>query len=216
MSKVRRRILIAKGDVHYKIGDIMIKVEDGDIYYAPSQKGVVDATTDEMINKIIDHASWHKSGTVHIKDKEEGRVQIEKGVGEGVDGVRQKIQDVGYQPIMLDTIINIESVPVHKKKIDELDVVLEMGDYDGPIQFNFSMVSGKQILKVSAGENTPVHKVDKKIQKERILDMKQGCLGVESGNADKLLQFVLNKYLGNEKLPSGRRLVIPNDSGICR
>lgn len=217
MSSVRRRVLIQKDKNIYKVGDIIITIETGDVYYVPSQKKVIDASTENTIGWIINHVSWHKSGTVHIKDNNLNRFSSEKGVGDYVgDGIRQKIQDIGYQRMLLDTILNIDILPKHKKKTGELDIVFKIRDYHGPIQFDFSIVSGREIINTHLGKKTSVHQVDKEIQKERILDIQHGCLGVESDNADKLLQFVLNKYIGNEKLPTGRRMFIPNDSGIKR
>jgi len=187
MATVNRRILIKKDGVMYKVGNVFIKVETGDIYYVPSQKGVIGASTTDMVKKTIDHVSWHKSGTVHIKDKSQKRVLVEKGIYDGVNGIRQKIQDIGYQRILLDTITNINTLPVHNKKITEMDVILEISKYSGPVQFDFSVVSGRQIVNSLLGKKTPVHEVDKKIQAERILDIQRGALGHESGNSDRVL-----------------------------
>ena len=129
----------------------------------------------------------------------------------GVKKDRQKIKDIGFQEIVRDTVIEIKALPEHKKKIDELDVVFNIKEYLESVQFHFSIVSGTHIAKLAEGGETPV-KVSKK-SKKLLLDGQIRCLGVESGNADKILQYGLYKYIGKDLL-KGRRLVMATDSNI--
>jgi len=216
MSKtVTYRILIKSNTKYYKLGTIIIKRFEGDILYVPSQAGVVDSNTN-IINKIISHISWHQSGRVHVKAKDNSYEIFEEGVGIlnpifGVKKDRQKIKDIGFQEITRDTVIDITTLPKHNKKIDKLDVIFDIKNYTGPVQFHFSMVSGTHIAKFHEGGKTPV-KISKKSVEFR-LDSQIRCLGVESGNADKLLQYGLYKYVGKD-LKKGRRLFVATDSGI--
>ncbi len=214
-NTVTYRILIKSNTNYYKLGTIIIKRFDGDIFYTPSQKGVTNSSGN-MNNKIIDHVSWHKSGRVHIKPQNGNYEIFEEGVGvlkptTGVKKDRQKIKDIGFQEIVRDTVIEIKALPEHKKKIDELDVVFNIKEYLESVQFHFSIVSGTHIAKLAEGGETPV-KVSKK-SKKLLLDGQIRCLGVESGNADKILQYGLYKYIGKDLL-KGRRLVMATDSNI--
>lgn len=164
--------------------------------------------------------SWHSSGRVHIKTSDQTRHIVEEGLGvvnpQLPNKTRQEIQNTGYQTICLDTIIDVSTLPCHIKKVDRLDIVFDMAIYNGPVRFKFSMVSGLHIIKAERGENTPVHRVDSTIHKERLVgDIARRGLGWESGNADKLLQYALYKYTGDD-LKNGRRLFIPATSQISK
>ena len=67
---VSYRILIKFNDSLYKLGHIMIKRFEGDVFYSPSQNGIIDSSDKNTLQKIMDHISWHKSGRVHIKVKD--------------------------------------------------------------------------------------------------------------------------------------------------
>ena len=82
----------------------------------------------------------------------------------------------------------------------------------GSVQFSFSMVSGKEIIKHFGGDDTPAKPASQEVH-DRRLDFNIRLLGHESGNADKMLQYSLFQYIG-EKLENERRLFIPQDSKI--
>ena len=210
------RILVKQRDTYFKLGHILIKASEGDIYYVPSQTGVIDADNEHLIKEIIEHVAWHKSGRVHVKKKDGEIVVLEEGVGvvdkEDVPMLdRQEIKDIGYQEIVRDTVIDVKTLPVHGKKIEQLDVVLDLKEHDGPIQLHFSIVSGTHIVAAYEGKETPVKIATKSAKLQ--LDSTHRCLGVESGNADKLLQYGLYKYVGSD-FDEGRRLLIAGDSKI--
>lgn len=215
---VSYRILVKSNGNLYKLGHVMIQRFEGDIFYVPSQNGIVDSSDKNTLQKIMDHISWHKSGRVHMKIKdsqyyifEEGKGVINKILGKKV---RQEIQDIGYQEIVRDTVIDFSKLPKHEKSVDALDVVFDVGNYKKPVQFHFSMVSGREIVKSFRGEKTPVKQADRKVLENKLAS-DQRCLGNESGNADKLLQYGLYKYIGAD-LKAGRRVFVPTDSGISR
>ncbi|MFH1769922.1 MAG: hypothetical protein ABH833_04690 [Parcubacteria group bacterium] len=219
MSKtVKYRVLIKSDGNYYKLGTIIIKRFEGDIIYAPSQLKVIGSSSTGTLDNVIDHVSWHPSGRVHVKIKDDSYEIFEEGIGVlnsifGMEKDRQRIKDIGFQEILRDTVIDIATLPEHKKKIDKLDIVFDIKDYDGPVQFYFSMVSGTHIVELAEGGKTPV-KISKKSIKLR-LDGQHRSLGVESGNADKLLQYNLYRYVGKD-LQKGRRLFVAADSGISK
>lgn len=217
-KKVTYRILVKIKHAYHKVGNIIIDRFAGCIFYVPSQNKCINSSDSEIENKLIDHVAWHSSGRVHIKDASGESYVVEEGEGvvnpKRLSRTRQTIKDTGYQTILWDTIMDITTLPAHKKKADNLDVVFAMDKHSGPVQFSFSMVSGKHILKAETGQKTPVHRVASSIQKERIIgDIVRRTLGWESGNADKLLQYALYKYTG-EGLKEGRRLKIHPTSSI--
>lgn len=215
MSKTTSyKILIKSGRAHYKLGTIIIKTFDGDIMYTPSQAGISESNSN-IIFKVIDHVSWHRSGRVHIKTKNGGYKIFEEGLGVlnpiiGIEQTRQEIKDIGFQEILRDIVADISTLPKYTGEINELDVILNINGYAGAIQFIFSIVSGTHIVALFEGKETPI-KTSENIEK---LDNQKRCLGAESGNADKLLQYVLNKYLGGNLAEGGRRLFIAPNSKI--
>jgi hypothetical protein len=213
---VTYRMLIKQGFKYYKLGTIIIKRLEGEFLYTPSQLRIENSGSEKVIGKVIDHVSWHKSGRVHIKTKDGEYDVVEEGVEmlkpEGWKS-RQKIEDIGFQEIIRDTVIDVSTLPEYIKKIDGLDVVFDIKDYVGPVQFLFTIVSGTHVVELSKGGRTPV-KIAEKSNKIK-LDSQLRCLGAESGNADKLLQYILYKYTG-EDLQKGRRFFIAGDSGIFK
>jgi len=215
-KQTKYKILIKSLGIYYDLGTIIIKKIDGEFMYIPSQKDLLE--NDGNIKKK-DHIFWHKTGRVHIKTIN-GEYKIrEEGVGmeyplKDIHKKRQSINKIGFQKILKDTIININTLPRYIKKIKTIDVVLNARDCVGPMQFNFSIVSGTHILECLNGGKTPVKMVSNK-ENNLFLDKKDRCLGCESGNADKLLQYGLYKYIG-EKVRTGRMLFLSEDSGIYK
>lgn len=217
-KEVKYRILIKKDLDYFKLGTIIIQRFSGDVFYSPSQKGVQNSNYG-FVRKIMDHISFHSTGRVHLKPRKGNNHIFESGDGENVpqtSKIRQKIIDTGFQELVCDTVLDYKKIPVHKKNIDNLDVVFDVSNYEGPVQFMFSMVSGRQLIKVFKGEDTPVKNISKKSMK-LLLGSDTRCLGSESNNADKILQYQLFQYVGGkDELPSGRRLFIKEGSKISR
>lgn len=204
-TQVKYEILIRSNGSYLKIGKVLIKRLDGDIYYIPSQREILSDQKD-WIKKIIDKISWHKSGCVHVKLRDSSYDGLQQ---------RQLIQNVGFQEVVRDIILDFSKLPVFTAKPDSLDVVLDIRKYNGPIQFLFSVVSGRLIIAKIGGKNVPI-KASSENSNINILATEKRCLGQESDNADKLLQYTIYKYIRNEQIDAGRRIFVPGDSKISR
>lgn len=218
-TQVKYRVLVKSGNDYFKIGTILIKRLEGDIFYIPSQRQIV-CSSRNIVNKIIDKVDWHKSGRVQLKMQDSSYDILEIGMGEKFPPKanvlkRQAIQNIGFQEIVRDTIIDFSKLSKFAEKRDDFDVVLDMGDYKGSIQFVFSIISGRLLVAKWSGKNVPIREVSDEV-KDRILSGQKRCLGSESNNADKLLQYTLLKYSGTEELPTGRRVFVTTDSKISR
>lgn len=217
-KEVINRILIKSCLVYFHVGSIIIDVQEGDIYYELSQKDIVDSNFGLKLN-IIEHFSFHKTGRVHVKAINGERQIFESGVEETqpkTKGLRQKIQDIGFQEILWDVIVDFHKLPRHEPTEDELDVVFDIDDYQGPVQFCFLIVSGRLIAAYHKGKETCLHLISEE-RENLLLDSDIRCLGFESDNADKMLQYQLYKYSGNNiDMPTGRKIFIAKDSGISR
>ncbi len=216
-TQVSYNILIKQNKVFLNIGKIIIKRLDGDILYVPSNRGLIRQKS-SLISKMLEHFSWHKSGRVHIKYTDQSLVIFEKGRGEilkeETTSSRQEIKNIGFQEVIRDIVFDVSKLPIYIKKVDNLDVVFEVESNIGPVEFIFSIVSGKQLVRLFEGKETPVRAVGEE-EKEHTLGQAIRCLGKESDNADKLLQYTLKKSKINiSSLPKHRELIIPKDSGI--
>ena len=200
-KNVDYRILITNNGQFYKIGHIIINRFEGDFYYTPSQQQIINFSSGCQ-NKIIDHVAWHKDGRIHIKTKDGKYYNVES---------RQKVNEIGYQDIVVDKVENYKKLPKRTKK--KLDVVFDADKYIGPIEFKFSVVSGKLIVGHYNDVSVPIKCSDTRID-NNFLAKKDRCLGHESRNADKLLQYILKKYVASEKLLTGRQLFIPGNLNI--
>jgi hypothetical protein len=202
MSKnsVKSSILIESDGKHFHLGDLILKRVKGEIYYKPSSQPKFSFNNEEVI--MLEHFSWHKSGGVLMKLQNGSHLSIESGCGEITKpGKRQIIQDIGYQELFREWVSDLNILPI--VTITPKDVVLQSRDYYGPFIFLLSIVSGTHIVAFSQGQKTPVYPVDGKTN-PLFLDSSIGCLGAESGNADKLIQFHLEKY--SHPMESGKRL----------
>jgi hypothetical protein len=216
MGKVlKHNILIFYKEIYRKLGNVIISRSNGDILYVPSQRKTI-ASNYGTANEVIDHIAWHKTGRVHIKMVSGKKYVFEYGRGEvaEISDKRQPILDIGYQEILRDTVIDMQKLPILKKKINELDIVFRAGNYSGAIQFHFSIVSEHQIIKVASGQETPIKNVYSN-NNSLLIDVDKRFLGYESGNADKLLQYSLYKFIGTD-LKKGRRVFVSKDSKITR
>jgi hypothetical protein len=202
-SSVNYRILIKSGEVFYKIGTIVIKTHEGDIFYTPSNRSTLKK--DE-----IDHISWHINGQVHIKKTN----NIEKYQIVQKNGERQKLSEMGFQEMIKDFIEDYKKLPIYKKNVIPLDVVFDINNYAGQVCFNFSIVSGKLIMAGFRGQKVPI--IQKNIKKTGDgIGVVQRALGWHSGNADVMLQYFLGKS-ANKDLVTNRKLFIPNDMKISK
>jgi len=208
-NSVHYRVLIKNNDVYYKIGSIIVRTYYGDLLYTPSSNF---HDIKNVQKKEIDHISWHQSGRVSIKYKNQiigdEYLIIEKKEN------RQKISEMGYQKLIEDTIVDYKKLPIHLKKVVELDVVFNVNDYEGAVIFDYSLVSGKLIAASYKGEKTP-------LKKKNIIDdlngfqVKQRALGWHSGSADVMLQYSLKRTL-NTELRTNRQIYIPSDMKISK
>lgn len=119
-NRVTYRIIIKDKKGYFKIGNIVIQKNEGDFYYIPSQRLIINSSFG-LIQKIIDHFSFHKTGRVNVKPAKGGACIVESGEGEIqplTNNLRQEIQDIGFQEILRDTIIDVQNVPQQRKAID--------------------------------------------------------------------------------------------------
>jgi len=210
---VRYGVLIKSDNDYFKVGKIIIRRLKGELLYIPSE------TTIKRTNAIIDHFIWHKNGRVHVKDDNGIYDVLEKGAGgivEANEKTRKKIQEIDFQEMLRDIILDFNRLPKQVRKLSDLDVIYDVGAYKGQVEFVFSIVSGKQIVACYEGHSNSIQQLSKSKQ-ERRLGICRRALGPESGNSDKILQYCLYKHQGDAKdIPSGRRVLIPKDSGINR
>lgn len=211
-TEVKYRILIKSKNDCFKIGTILIKRLKGDIFYIPSQRVLVDSSCG-IVENIINHISYHKNGQVHIKTKNRNRYILEtgkRGVNSSNKLTRQSIKNIGFQEIVRDTIPDFLKLPKLLKQVDNFDVVFEVNKYKGPVQFLFSIVSGRLIV----AKKVVKKELIKEISGNSILAGITRILGNKSGSDDKILQYLLFKYTGDQELSLGRNLFIPRDSKV--
>jgi len=215
MKIVKYKILIKSDKKYFILGTILIHEYEGDIYYIPSQRAIIDSSR-KIKKGVIKHISWHKSGRVHLKMKSGIRDILEYGKQEKkIKSNRQAIINIGFQEILRETILDITKLPLLIEKKESLDISLDSKLYKNPIQFIFSIVSGQLIAAQIKGKKTNIRIVKDEVNK-RVLDNKRMCLGCKSDNADKLLQYILKKYTGKNNLKVNRRLFVQYDSKISR
>jgi len=197
---VRYNILIKSGSNLFNLGKIIIRIFKGEIFYSPSYKILIDSN--RKILGIIDKISWHASGEVHIKTKNGNYVYKQK---------IQKIKDIGFQYLIRVIIPDFFKLPKKNKK-ENPDVILNINNYKGPLEFVFSIVSGRLI--VDKFYNKPVPIKERRVGGD-VLNAQIRCLGYGSDNADKILQFSLNKYNKNINFNT-LRIIFPSDLKISR
>ncbi len=206
------RIIIRSGNKYFRAGKVTLSAK-GEVFYEPPLE--LKSTLSE---EIFVHVAWHASGSVLLKIKTSAgdirHIPIENGVGFVKDpGERQEIVGVGFQVLFYLRIPGV----IFLSECDELrvkDLVLDLNGYLGAFVFATSLVSGTCIVDGISNIESSVRMVDG-IQNPNRLDSKFGCLGRISGNADKLVQFHLEKL--KFQLPSGKcELIIPSDSAISK
>lgn len=195
------KILVKSKNTYFGIGTIVIRTYRSDIYYTPSVKNI----------KTVEHVAWHANGQVHIKNRGE---KIKKYTLIQRNDERQKISEIGFQQMLKDIIKDYRKLPEYKKKVIDLDVVFDVGEYEGPILFNFSLVSGKLIVAKSLGKTVPV-KIVKVDSDSGGIGSTIRALGYHSGNSDVALQYSLWK-VDEKGLLSDRGLFISHDMKISK
>ena len=208
-KSVAYKVLIKAEDNYYNVGTIVIKTYSGDILYTPSDRFLDNPNNQN--NKEIEHVSWHASGQVHIKHK---GVEIERYDVIQKNGERQKISEIGFQEIIHDTIKKYQQLPKYSKKVIDLDVVFNVGNYDGAVSFYFSIVSGRLIIAKHGGQKVSIRSVNIKKEREGI-DSTIRALGHHSGSGDVVLQYSLRKT-DAENLRTNRQIYIPHDMKISK
>jgi hypothetical protein len=130
------------------------------------------------------------------------------------NGERQKISEIGFQELIRDTIKKYSELPVYGKGVIDLDVVFDVADYDGSVEFCFSIVSGKLIVAQYKGQAVPIKSVN--IKEERGgLSSTIRALGHHSGSGDVILQYSLRKSVA-DGLKTNRQFFIPHDMKISK
>lgn len=216
--EVKYRIIIRRENQYYFVGYFRITRFEGDLLYAPSQKLIVESSFGEE-GKIADHFSWHKSGRVHVK-LSDGYKIFEVGAeedGKGGDSAprRQAIVEVGFQELIRDTIIDFTRLPAISGAMNPLDVVLDVQGYSGPVQFLIHILSRRLMIKKLQGKTIPLKLSPPDVVRNIVLASDRRALSHESGNADKLLTYLLVKYTG-EEINTWRRIFVTRDSKIHR
>lgn len=209
-KSVAYKILVKKDSEYFDIGTIVIKTYTGDILYTPSNKFIDDE--ESKIKKEIEHVSWHANGQVHFKHK--GVITAEKYTIVQKNGERQKISEIGFQELLRDTIKKYSELPPYTKKVIDLDVVFDVSNYDGSVDFYFSIVSGRLIVAQYKGQKVPIKPVNVKEEKNGI-DSTIRALGHHSGSGDVILQYSLRKMDANN-LRTNRQIYIPHDMKISK
>ena len=167
-----------------------MRSKTGEIYYKPSRRPSVALNGEKPVP--IEHFSWHASGGVNLKLQNNKHIPLEHGVGEIKNpGKRQTLKNVGYQELFREIVADFSVLENTEAK--DADVILEGKEHAGPFVFLLSVVSGTHIIANTRGKQTPVYAVDSRTN-PCFLDSKTGCLGAESGNADKLIQYHLERY----------------------
>lgn len=207
-KSVDYKVLIKSKDTYYKVGSIVIKTYSGDLLYTPSNN-FHDIENSSI--REIDHISWHQSGRVSIKYKNQSNAEY--CIVENKED-RQKISEIGFQDLIDDTIVDYRKLPIYLKKVVPLDVILDVGDYIGSVMFKYSMVSGKLIVARYNGKKTPLESKNIKIDLDGF-QVTQRALGWHSGNSDVMLQYSLRKAT-KIGLRTNRQIYIPRDMKISK
>jgi len=197
---VRYNILIKSNLGLFNLGKVIIRRFKGEIFYVLPHKYLIDDNGRNL--GVIDKISWHASGEVHIKTKNGKYVYKQK---------IQKIKDIGFQYLLRVIIPNFLKLPKKQKK-ENFDIILNINNYKGQLEFVFSIVSGKLIAADFYKKPVPVKR--EPIGDDILVVEKRG-LGYESDNADKLLQFSLRKYNKYVNF-STPRIILPPDLKINR
>jgi hypothetical protein len=208
-KSVAYKILIKKDVKYFDVGTIVIKTYTGDILFTPSNKFLDDKVSGTK--KEIEHISWHANGQVHFKNK---GVTAEKYTIVQKNGERQKISEIGFQELLRDTIKKYTELPLYTKKVTDLDVVFNVSNYEGSVDFYFSIVSGKLIVAQYKGQKVPIKSVNIKEESNGIDSMIR-ALGHHSGSGDVILQYSLRKSDANN-LNTNRQIYIPHDMKISK
>ncbi|OIO52691.1 hypothetical protein COY93_03825 [Candidatus Uhrbacteria bacterium CG_4_10_14_0_8_um_filter_58_22] len=202
-NNVTYRILVETSDGIKKIANIIIDSFGGDIYYVPSERGLIE---ESRVSDVVDHVSFHATGAVLIK-RQGGTYITCSG--------RSALREIGYQKMLEDHVYDITALPVQTKKLNEIDIVLNPKN-ETAVTFQFSIISGRLIANpdVLPGVTVNAHTPD-----EDLLHSARMCLGWHSGNADKFLQYALHRLSfqrNSADLKAKRTLYIPPDSNVRR
>ena len=217
-SNIQALIKKSNENIFLRIGNIIVDNSTGCIYYTPSSKYVIE--NDNQYTGL-EHFSWHQSGRVHLKFSSKKKMVVEYGIGENntpvsTSNLRMKIHDIGYQEMWRDIIVNTSNFPIYSKDVKNSDLVFLIENYSGPIIFMLSIVSGKLIVKKHNGKCVPIKNIPQR-RKKLLLAVENRCLGSQSNNADKMLQFQLYKFPGSvNDLPTERRILIPENSKVSK
>lgn len=189
MPVSRFRVIIKYDKNLYHLADISINPHGGDVYYFPSERILVGRGTLVPAGRSVDHLSIHKDGRTHAKDEYGKKFQGPKIL---------KIQDIGYQRLIVDDVSNFEGVGL--PQVDEFvdgDCSLEMSDDSPPAAIlQISIISGRMIVGGLARNHS--------VGENGLVAVNSRAIGYESGNADKLVQIALY-YRDASPKDTGRR-----------
>lgn len=176
MPSSRFRVIIRHNGFSYHFADISINPSGGDIYYFPSKRILVGLGTLVPAGRLVDHLSIHNDGRTHAKDAYGKKFQGPKIL---------KIQDIGYQRLIVDDVSNFEGVGL--PNVDEAmdsDCFLEMPENSPPAAIlQISIISGRMMVGGLARSNSG--------GENGLVAVNRCAIGHESGNADKLVQIAL-------------------------
>ncbi len=213
-DNVSYRIVIKYSSYFFNIGMITVQRFTGDILFTPSQ--VQASKVGGKTNNVeIDHISFHKTGRVHIKDTKNNRFILESGEDESkpkTNDKRVSVDRTAFNNFFVMWVEHLEKLPkIPDDEIERLDVILNSAVSEN-IEINFSMVSGKLLVKSFEGK-TKI-KVTQETTKKELLACEWRCLGHESGNADKILQFSLKEVKFPDDCKENIRIFFPQCSGL--
>lgn len=215
MSKNKKRIrdgaiqyfiLLKSSKKFYKLWSIQITPSTWDIYFFPSFPFHIPISEWEIReNRKILHLSYHASWEWHFVVEEwtlDHRISkvttciIELWkecnywtITDDISEKRTPIKGIQYQDMFSVYVRDYSTLKQFNKKVDDIDLIFDVTELSTKtIVFKFSIISWSLILQ-TLNETSKVTKIKFNNDHQSITR----CLWDESGNADKLLQYSVNK-----------------------
>lgn len=184
-------VCVKVGSVHYAVGRFFVRVYKGELMFIPKQKFLRKDKT--APGEEVDHFMWHASGQYHIK-KKTGDYDIQQSSKGALP-----IKEIGFQPL-INIYIKDPTQLATKDKLEPLDVVLDIGTFNGNIGLEISLLSGRWMLankpEIGFGFVTSDPFFPGLMVKDRRF------IGQHSDNADKIIQFSASKVDFPDKDPN--------------
>lgn len=177
------RYLETYNDKYYIVGKFLVRVYEGELMFVPSLKYI--RKEKNKIGEEINHFMWHATGQYHIKKKNSNY-----DIQQPINGTTP-LRETGFQPLINIHIRNITRL-ISKQTTKKLDVILDIGNFDGNICIEISLLSGRWLLKqepqVGFGFMTST-----KLLLSELIAKDIRFIGPHSDNADKIIQFFASK-----------------------